>query len=97
MWWWNGGDHMGAGGWIGMGFMIIFWIAVVVGIIYLVRYLASRSDADRSRQRPPLGPESGHQGAPQDPSSALRILEERYARGDIDREEFLKRKADLTS
>ena len=86
---------MGAGGWIGMGFMVIFWIAVVVGIIYLVRHLSSRSDADRSQHRPPYGPDPGHQAPPQGPSSALRILEERYARGDIDQEEFLKRKADL--
>jgi hypothetical protein len=35
MWW--GGDHMGPGGWIGMGFMILFWIAVVVGVVYLIR------------------------------------------------------------
>jgi len=26
----------------------------------------------------------------------MQILEERYARGEIDRDEFLKRKADLT-
>ena len=97
MWWW-GGDHMGAGGWIGMGFMILFWIAVVIGIIYLVRYLVSRPTSDRPHEGPPAHYQGlGPQGPGQVRSEALKILEERYARGDIDQEEFLKRKADLMS
>ncbi len=96
MWWW-GGDHMGAGGWIGMGFMILFWIAVVIGIVYLVRYLAGRSASDRWQDRPPYWQGPGPQAPEKGRSEAVRILEERYARGDIDQEEFLKRKADLTA
>jgi uncharacterized membrane protein len=41
---------------------------------------------------PPVPLEQGPIGSP-----ALRILEERFVRGDIDREEFLARKRDLTS
>jgi Na+-driven multidrug efflux pump len=40
MWWWGNNDHMGAAGWAGMAFMIIFWIAAIIGIIYLIRYVA---------------------------------------------------------
>jgi putative membrane protein len=98
MWGWHGG-HVGAGGWIGMAFMIVFWIAVIVGIVYLVRHMAARPSGDHWHQghqygQPPspMGPAAGQRG-----SEALRILEERYARGEIEQEEFLKRKADLTS
>jgi putative membrane protein len=96
MWWW-GGDHMGAGGWIGMGFMILFWIAVVIGIVYLVRYLIARPGADRSHEGSSYWQAPGPQGPGQGRSEALKILEERYARGEIDQEEFLRRKADLSS
>ena len=98
MWWW-GGNHMGVGGWVGMGFMILFWIAVVIGIIYLVRYLI-RPREDGWQERPPYYRDSGPQGsqAPgQEKPEAIRILEERYARGEIDQEEFLRRRADLKS
>ncbi len=96
MWHWYPG-HMGfgAGGWIGMGFMMLFWVAVVIGIIYLVRYLARRPADGRYRGgwTYPSGWEP--RGPTQAGSSALQILEERYARGEIDRDEFLKRKADI--
>jgi len=84
LWWGHDGD-MGVGGWIGMVFMILFWIAVIIGIIYLVRYLATRPE-DRDRTSTSRGNESP------DP---LRTLENRYASGEIDRDEYLQRRKDL--
>jgi putative membrane protein len=97
MMWWQGGDHVGAAGWIGMSFMVLFWVAVVVGVVFLVRYLVIRPGPEGWQQRPPerRGPDYGGPG--QGKSEALRILEERYARGEIDRDEFQMRKADLIS
>jgi putative membrane protein len=92
-----GGNYMGAAGWIGMAFMIVFWVAVVIGIVYLVRYLVARPGVDRWQDRPPYWREPGSPGPGQGKSDALRILEERYARGEIDQEEFQRRRADLTS
>jgi len=66
------------GYWFGFGglFMLIFWIFVIAGIVWLVLAL-SRSQARTG------------DGA----STALRILEERLARGEIDVEEFRIRRA----
>ncbi len=96
---WGPGGMMGWGGmgWAGGFIMIVFWIAVVIGIVYLIRYLTRRPAADHpaGAWTPPAGWD--RQGPSQPESSALRILEERYARGEIDRNEFLERKADLTA
>ena len=67
------------GYWFGFGGlpMLLFWVFVIAGIVWLVLAL--------SRSQFPRGGES----------SALRILEERLARGEIDAEEFRARRAVL--
>ena len=96
MWWWHG-DHMGVGGWIGMGFMILFWIGVIVGIVLLIRHFATRPSTGGWQGTAGYQQEPGSQVPGQTGSEALRVLQERYARGDIDQEEFRKIKADLLS
>lgn len=72
---------MGSGfGVVGIIFMIIFWILVIAGIVFLVRHFMMR---DR------MGCE-GQWG-----DSAIDILKERYARGEIDKKEFEEKKKDL--
>lgn len=72
-------DWAGHGwGWIGVGMvhMLLFWGLIILAIAALVRYLSSTS-ADKV---------DGARG------SALDILKERFARGEIDSQEFEERK-----
>lgn len=73
--------HMGDYGWGGgMGLgMLLFWGLLIVGIVMLMR--SSRG--------------SGACGKREREKSALDILKERYAKGEIEREEFEQKKADL--
>ncbi|ADE14829.1 conserved hypothetical protein [Nitrosococcus halophilus Nc 4] len=72
-------DHFGWGMGFGWLFMLLFWILVILGVIALVKWLVSTS-SNRDRR---VG------------KTALEILKERYARGEIDREEFEQKKRDL--
>ena len=63
----------------GMIGMALFWVLVILGIVVLVRRVGGSS----ASSGPPL------------PKTALDILKERYARGEIDKQEFDKRKRDL--
>lgn len=77
-WWFRDGW---LGGWLMMIFMLFFWVLVIVGIVLLARWLASR---------PTNGIlQAGHG------ESAVEILKRRYASGEITREEFLEMRRDL--
>ncbi len=73
-----GGYGMGYGGWVWGLLMIAFWIAVIVGIIFLIRWLALSS---RGQER----------GATRE-DEAMEILRRRFANSEISKEEFEERK-----
>jgi putative membrane protein len=81
-------------GWGGAGeaLMVLVMLAVlaliVVGIVLLVRGLTRHDQVQPGP--PPQVPPPGPSG-----KTAMQVLEERYARGEIQREEFLQRKQDL--
>ncbi len=71
-------------GWFGGIFMMIFWILILVGLVFLIKWLVQST----SRTKPDAGGGS---------SRALDILKERYARSEIDKAEFETKKADLSN
>ncbi|MGV8893212.1 MAG: SHOCT domain-containing protein [Burkholderiaceae bacterium] len=77
-------DGYGMSGSFGFGwiFMILFWVVIIVGVIALVKWMITSSG---------MGRRGGGN------NTALDILKERYAKGEIDEQEFQKRKRDLTS
>lgn len=83
---WNGFDGMynmmGGYGVFGWGFMIFFWILVILGIVYLMRLISEKNEPEKNE---PVKLEK----------SAMDILKERYAKGEINKEEFDAKKKDL--
>ena len=82
----GGGFGYGPGP-IGMIIWVVILIAVVVGVIWLVRSLTGTGHHHM------MGP-MGHMGMRR--STGLDVLEERYAKGEIQREEYLEKKKDIT-
>lgn len=83
---WGMGPGMMGGwgmGWFGMIFMIVFWALVIVGLVFLIKWLIQTTKGGAS----PM----------QDSPRALDILKERYAKGEINKEEFEQMKKDILS
>jgi uncharacterized membrane protein len=95
------GHHFGGLGIAGMVLMIILWVAVIAAIVLVIRALVLHSRrhnlaattaaaAPAATYTPSLTPRPAAT-----PSPLRTILEERYARGEIGREEFFQRSQDL--
>ncbi len=63
-------------------FMVLWWILIIVGIVAVVKWLTTSASGCRGRQVAD--------------KSALDILKERYARGEIEQEEFQRKKRELS-
>ena len=70
-------------GWMGGNMMIIFGLLIIVGVFFLIKYLNQNSKGETGwiLGTSPRG---------------LDILRERYARGEINKEEFEEKKKDLS-
>jgi putative membrane protein len=83
---WGTGPGMMAG-WGGSGFggifMLIFWALIIGGVVFLIKWLAHSGS----------GTADGKPGK----SGPMEILKERYARGEINKEEFEERRRILSS
>jgi putative membrane protein len=76
------GDHMSGWGWFGASFgMLVFWGLIITAFVLLLRALGRpEQPGSRSATR-----------APGTPASAEQLLAERFARGEIDEEEYRRR------
>lgn len=63
----------------GGGFMWIFWVVIIVGIVLLIQMMTKNKSKTSSSQN----------------ESPLEILKKCYARGEIDEDEFLQRRKEL--
>lgn len=68
----------GSFGFMGV-FMWIFWIALIVGLFFLVKWIVQQSQPAKQKHE----------------ENSLEILKRRYARGEIDRNEFEQKKKDI--
>lgn len=79
------GFGMWGGGFGGGGIMIVFWVALIAAVALVVTgLLKGRNDSDPANHHPNTSPD------------AVEILKQRYARGEIDKEQYESMLHDLS-
>lgn len=73
-----GGSGLGWGGWlVVVAMMVVFWGALAWVVVTMIRHGSSAGKTT---------------GPPQQYQDTLRVLDERYARGEIDDDEYRRRR-----
>jgi putative membrane protein len=82
-------NMMGGFGFFGFFFMIIFWVLIIWAVFAFLRCLGGGGSC--------MGHDHGreHKHGGHKEKTALDILKERYAKGEIDKKEFEEKKRDL--
>ena len=80
------GDGWGWGGWLAMCTMVLFWAALITAVVVAIRYLSQSQP--RGRTPTPALTEGR--------TDAENVLAGRFARGEIDEDEYRRRVAVLS-
>jgi putative membrane protein len=81
------GADWGLGGWLMMGFMIVVFSGLIAAVVVVLLHPPEHRGTPPAQ--PPVPPAAEDQ--------ALRILDERFSRGEIDEQEYRTRRELLTS
>lgn len=74
--------------------VVAFWVLVLLGLFFGVRWLI-RAERNSRNASPPATGAPGASVGPR-PDDPLEILRQRYARGEIEEDEFERRRRTLT-
>lgn len=82
--------NLGAWGWIGLILNLVFWFGLIVAMIHLVVWAIRRARVPAGRVASATGqPTAGGK------NTAREILQARYARGEVTREQYEQLKQDI--
>ena len=84
---WGGFSNFGAWGWVAMILQTVFWLGLIAGIVLLIVWAVRRNSRALA---------SASSDAVSGRPSAKDILQARYARGEITREQYQQMLSDLT-